>query len=85
MKPIGGHAVYVYVKALLSHIAPLEYPGQALAVALYSSRWHSELRDRHRDVRPSTRRFGNTCRYGVSPIPGYSRSANLQHTAISTT
>jgi tryptophanase len=33
--PIGGHAVYVDARALLSHIPPLEYPGHSLAVALY--------------------------------------------------
>ena len=33
--PVGGHAVYVDARAMLSHIPPLEYPGQALAVALY--------------------------------------------------
>ena len=35
VKPIGGHAVYLDAKALLGHISPLQYPGQALAVALY--------------------------------------------------
>jgi tryptophanase len=35
VKPIGGHAVYLDARAILPHIAPLEYPGQALAVALY--------------------------------------------------
>ena len=35
VKPIGGHAVYLDAKALLPHIAPLEYPGLSLAVALY--------------------------------------------------
>ncbi len=35
VKPIGGHAVYIDAKALLSHIQPLQYPGQALAIALY--------------------------------------------------
>jgi tryptophanase len=33
--PIGGHAVYLDARALLPHIPPLSYPGQALAVALY--------------------------------------------------
>jgi tryptophanase len=35
VKPFGGHAVYLDARALLPHIDPLEYPGQALAVALY--------------------------------------------------
>ena len=35
VQPIGGHAVYIDAGALLPHIPPLEYPGQALAVALY--------------------------------------------------
>jgi tryptophanase len=34
-RPFGGHAVYIDARALLSHVAPLEYPGQALAVDLY--------------------------------------------------
>jgi tryptophanase len=33
--PVGGHAVYLDARALLPHVPPLEYPGQALAVALY--------------------------------------------------
>jgi len=33
--PVGGHAVYIDARALLAHVPPLEYPGQALAVALY--------------------------------------------------
>ena len=37
VKPIGGHAVYIDARALLPHIAPLQYPGQALAVALYQA------------------------------------------------
>ena len=35
VKPYGGHAIYLDARALLPHIPPLEYPGQALAVALY--------------------------------------------------
>jgi tryptophanase len=35
VQPFGGHAVYIDARALLPHIAPLAYPGQALAVALY--------------------------------------------------
>jgi len=33
--PIGGHAVYLDARRLLPHVAPLQYPGQAVAVALY--------------------------------------------------
>jgi tryptophanase len=35
VKPFGGHAIYLDARALLPHIPPLEYPGQALAAALY--------------------------------------------------
>ena len=35
LKPAGGHAVYLDARALLPHMDPLRYPGQALAVALY--------------------------------------------------
>jgi len=35
MQPAGGHAVYIDAKAMLSHIPPSEYPGQALAVEIY--------------------------------------------------
>ena len=37
LRPVGGHAVYLDARALLTHIPPLEYPGQALAVALYEA------------------------------------------------
>jgi tryptophanase len=37
VKPTGGHAVYLDARALLPHIQPLAYPGQALAVELYVS------------------------------------------------
>jgi tryptophanase len=37
VRPVGGHAVYLDARAFLAHIPPLEYPGQALAVALYEA------------------------------------------------
>ncbi len=33
--PAGGHAIYLDARAMLPHVPPLQYPGQALAVALY--------------------------------------------------
>lgn len=35
IQPAGGHAVYLDARALLPHVAPLQYPGITLANALY--------------------------------------------------
>lgn len=35
VQPPGGHAIYIDARAMLPHIPPLQYPGQALAVELY--------------------------------------------------
>ena len=35
VQPTGGHAIYIDARALLPQVPPLEYPGQAVAVALY--------------------------------------------------
>jgi tryptophanase len=35
VQPFGGHAVYIDARALLTHVPPLEYPGQSVAVELY--------------------------------------------------
>jgi len=37
VQPPGGHAIYIDAKAMLPHIAPLEFPGQSLCCELY--RW----------------------------------------------
>jgi len=33
--PFGGHAVFIDARTMLGHLDPLQYPGQALACALY--------------------------------------------------
>jgi tryptophanase len=35
VKPAGGHAVFINARSFLSHIPPLQYPGQTLVCALY--------------------------------------------------
>ncbi len=35
LRPYGGHAIYLDARALAAHLDPLQYPGQAVAVALY--------------------------------------------------
>ncbi|MEH6583283.1 MAG: tryptophanase [Halioglobus sp.] len=37
VKPSGGHAVFIDARAMLPHIPPLEYPGQALVVEMYKT------------------------------------------------
>ena len=37
VQPIGGHAVYIDARTLVPHVAPLHYPGQSVAVALYQA------------------------------------------------
>jgi tyrosine phenol-lyase len=35
VQPPGGHAVYIDARAMLPHVPPLQYPGQALVAELY--------------------------------------------------
>jgi len=35
LTPFGGHAIYLDARRLADHLSPLDYPGQAVAVALY--------------------------------------------------
>ena len=68
MQPFGGHAVYIDARALLPHVPPLEYPGQAVAVELYVA-GDPRRGDRHCHVRACSRRRRVTRGDGPRP-PG---------------
>ena len=57
LTPIGGHAVYLDARAMLPHVPPLQYPGQAARGGALRGRRRALLRDRHGDVRPPPRRL----------------------------
>ena len=61
VQPVGGHAVYIDARALLPHVPPLAFPGQALAVALYAHGRH-----------PRRARSGPSCS-AASPTAASSR------------
>ena len=63
VQPPGGHAVYLDAGALLPHIPPLEYPGQALGVALYRA-------GGIRGCEIGTVMFGSRGRVGVAGADG---------------
>lgn len=61
VKPTGGHAIYIDAKAMLPHISPLEFPGQALACELF-------IEGGVRAVEIGTLMFGKTGTDLVSPM-----------------
>ena len=65
VKPIGGHAVYIDAKALLSARAPAALPGPVARDRAVPGGWDSQLRDRLGDVRTPARRHGGSRRDGA--------------------
>ena len=61
VKPAGGHAIYIDAKAMLPHISPLEFPGQALACELF-------IEGGVRTVEIGTLMFGKTGTDLISPM-----------------
>ena len=66
LQPAGGHAVYLNAGEFLPHIEPTAFPGQSLAVNLYTE---SGIRG----VEIGTLMFG-----GADPVSGEERTARLE-------
>ena len=66
IQPPGGHAIYIDAGSFLSHIPPVQFPGQALACALYEE-------GGIRSVEIGTLMFG-----GIDPSTGEERTAPLE-------